>query len=183
MTGETIDESRIRVVFSAEEIQSRIEGLAEEIAASGLKDVLVVAILKGSFIFAADLIRALHGAGLSPQVDFLTLASYRTGTTSSGQVDIVRDVDVDVTGRDVLLVDDILESGRTLQFAKSLLADRQAKRIETCVLLDKPEQRAANIAADYRAFECPPLFVVGYGMDLAYRYRELPYVGFIPEEE
>ena len=155
----------------------RIETLAGEIAAAEYHDLLVVAILKGSFIFAADLIRSLHNAGLSPQVDFLSLSSYKEGTTSTGRVDILRDVDLDVGGRDVILVDDILESGRTLRFAKDLLSNRGARRIATCVLLDKPVTRAAEITADYRAFQCPDVFVIGYGMDMAYRYRELPYVG------
>jgi hypoxanthine phosphoribosyltransferase len=110
-------------------------------------------------------------------VDFISLSSYRTGTASSGRVEIVRDIEADVRGRNVLIVDDILESGRTLAFAKDLIRARQAARTLTCVLLDKPAVRAASIVADYKAFECPDLFVVGYGMDLAHRYRELPFVG------
>ncbi len=167
----------IAVIYSAEEIAARIGALAESIAAAEMDNLLVVAILKGSFIFAADLIRALHGAGLSPEVDFISLASYRGGTRSSGRVEILRDVESDVAGRNVLLVDDILESGRTLAFAKDLMAARGARRVQTCVLLDKPVPRAAEIAADYRGFECPNLFVVGYGMDIANRYRDLPFVG------
>jgi hypoxanthine phosphoribosyltransferase len=167
----------IEVVFSAATIAERIDAMARQIAQAGLEDVLVVAILKGSFVFAADLLRALHRAGLSPQVDFLSLSSYRTGTVSSGSVEIVRDIEIDVAGRNVLIVDDILESGRTLAFAKDLIAARRAARVLTCVLLDKPVRRAAEIVADFRAFECPEVFVVGYGMDLAHRLRELPFVG------
>ena len=167
----------IEVIFSPEEIAGRIETLAGEIADRRLDDLLVIAILKGSFIFAADLIRALHGVGLSPEVDFLTLASYRDQTTSSGRVEILRDIQTDVAGRNILIVDDILESGRTIAYAKDLLAARGAKQILTCVLLDKPVERAAAIDADLRAFECPDVFVVGYGMDLAHKYRELPFVG------
>ena len=165
------------VVFSAQTIAEEIDGMARRIAQAGLDDLLAVAILKGSFVFAADLLRALHRAGLAPQVDFLSLSSYRTGTTSSGRVEIVRDIELDVAGRNVLIVDDILESGRTLAFAKDLIAARGAARVLTCVLLDKPVRRAADIAADFRAFECPDVFVVGYGMDLAHRLRELPFVG------
>jgi hypoxanthine phosphoribosyltransferase len=167
----------VEVVLSAEAIAERIGAMARQIARARLDNLLVVAILKGSFMFAADLLRALHGAGLSPQVDFLSLSSYRAGTTSSGRVEIVRDVELDVAGRNVLIVDDILESGRTLAFAKDLLVARGAARVLTCVLLDKPVQRAADIVADFRAFECPDVFVVGYGMDLAHRLRELPFVG------
>ena len=174
-------EPSIKTVYSQEVIQDRIRHLAAEIASAKLQDPLVVAVLKGSFVFAADLIRALYGAGMSPQVDFISLSSYGAGTRSSGQVDILRDVDLDVVSRNVLLVDDILESGRTLSFARSLLLERGAKQVMTCVLLDKPVRRGAQIEADFRGFECPDLFVVGYGMDLAYRYRELPFVGFVEQ--
>jgi len=167
----------IEVVFSAATIAERIDAMARQIAQARLDDLLVVAVLKGSFVFAADLLRALYRAGLSPQVDFLSLSSYRTATTSSGSVEIVRDIEIDVAGRNVLIVDDILESGRTLAFAKDLVAARGAARVLTCVLLDKPVPRAAEIAADFSAFECPEVFVVGYGMDLAHRLRELPFVG------
>jgi len=167
----------IEVIFSAATIAERIDAMARRIAQVGLDDLLVVAVLKGSFVFAADLLRALYRAGLSPQVDFLSLSSYRMGTTSSGRVEIVRDIEIDVAGRNVLIVDDILESGRTLAFAKDLIVARGAARVATCVLLDKPVRRAAEIAADFSAFECPDVFVVGYGMDLAHRLRELPFVG------
>jgi hypoxanthine phosphoribosyltransferase len=167
----------VEVVFSAAAIAEGIDTMARRIAAAGLDDLLVVAVLKGSYVFAADLLRALYRAGLAPQVDFLSLSSYRTGTTSSGRVAIVRDIEIDVAGRNVLIVDDILESGRTLAYAKDLVAARGAARVLTCVLLDKPVPRAAEITADFSAFECPKVFVVGYGMDLAHRYRELPFVG------
>lgn len=181
MTSEDGEHEAIEVIYSQATINQRIGQLAGEIAGVGLNDLLVVAILKGSFVFAADLIRALHMKGLSPQVDFLSLSSYRDGTTSTGRVDILRDVDLPVEGRDILLVDDILESGRTLRFACDLIKGRGAGQIKTCVLLDKPGRRAADIDADFRAFECPDVFVIGYGMDKAYKYRELPYVGRIVE--
>ena len=122
--------------------------------------------------------------GLSPQVDFLYLASYYDGTVSSGKVDILRDIESDVSGRDVLLLDDILESGRTLQFALDLMKNRGAASVKICVFLDKEVLRAKHIKleADYYGFKCPDLFVVGYGMDLAQRYRELPFVGHIIEQ-
>jgi hypoxanthine phosphoribosyltransferase len=136
-------------------------------------------VLKGSFMFAADLIRALHRAGLSPQVEFIHLSSYRAGTVSSGQVAILRDVESEVRGRDVLLIDDILESGRTLCFAKDLIAARGARRVLTAVLLEKPGKRAVSIEADHIGFVCPDVFVVGYGMDVAHSYRQLPFVGVV----
>lgn len=169
----------VEVVFSPEEIARRIDALAREIAAAELENALVVPVLTGSFVFSADLLRALNRAGVTPEVDFLSLASYRRATVSSGSVDILRDLELEVSGRDVLLIDDILDTGRTLAFAKDLVAARGARRIVTCVLLNKRVRRAVAIEADFVAFECPPVFVVGYGMDLAHRYRELPYVGRI----
>lgn len=176
------DGGNIEVIFSPEVIDARVHELAAEIRASGLDNLIVVAVLKGSFIFAADLLRALHDVGLSPEVDFITLSSYRTGQQSTGKVEVLRDLDMNVEGRNVLLVDDILESGRTLAFAKDLLSARGAQQISTCVLLNKPVDRAVDIDADFHAFECPEVFVVGYGMDVSYRYRQLPYVGCITKE-
>lgn len=167
----------IKVIFSAAQIAKRIDSLAAEIAMGKWQNLLVVAVLKGSFVFAADLIRAMHAAGISPEVDFISLSSYRKSTKSAGKVEILRDVESDVGGRNILLVDDILESGRTLAFAKDLMVARGAKRVATCVLLDKPVERAAEVVADYCAFACPDVFVIGYGMDIGHRYRELPFVG------
>jgi hypoxanthine phosphoribosyltransferase len=169
----------IRVLFDAPAIAARNAEMAEEIRKAGYADLLVVSILKGSFVFAADLIRALHPAGLAPEVEFLSLSSYRTGTVSSGEVTVVRDIDSDVTGRDVLLVDDILESGRTLAFAKEMMIARGARRVGIAVLLEKPGKRARAVDADHVGFICPDLFVVGYGMDVAHAFRELPFVGVV----
>jgi hypoxanthine phosphoribosyltransferase len=175
----TGDAPEIEVLFSAETIADRVTELGREIARTGDGDLLAISILKGSFVFAADLLRALHGAGLRPEVDFIFLASYGTGTTSTGEVRVVRDVETDVRDRRVLLVDDILESGRTLAHARDLIAARGASLVETCVLLDKQVARARAISPDYRGFVCPDSFVVGYGMDLAHRHRELPFIGRI----
>jgi hypoxanthine phosphoribosyltransferase len=172
----------VEVVISAAEIAARLEALAREIAAERLENLLVVAILKGSFVFAADLIRALYRAGLKPEVDFIALSSYRKSRTSSGKVEILRDLDLNVEGRNILLVDDVLDSGRTLVFAKDLLSARGARKILTCVLIDKKVTRSVDVVADLRAFECPDEFVVGYGMDAAHRYRELPFVGRVMKE-
>jgi hypoxanthine phosphoribosyltransferase len=171
--------NRIRILYNEAAIAQRNEELAAQIAALQPNNLLVVAVLKGSFMFAADLIRALHRVGLSPQVEFVHLSSYREATTSSGQVEILKDVESEVRGRDVLLVDDILESGRTLAFAKDLLAARGAHKVWSAVLLEKPDKRAVAIKADFVGFQCPDLFVVGYGMDVAHSYRQLPYVGVI----
>ena len=169
----------IEVIFTPEQIAARIEVVAADIAKAQLDNLLVVAVLKGSFMFLADLVRAMHRAGLAPEVEFMMLSSYRKSTKSSGAVEILRDIETSVEGRNVLLVDDILESGRTLAFAKDLIAARGARTIKTCVLLNKPIRRAVQVEADFKAFDCPELFVVGYGMDVGHRYRELPYVGHV----
>ncbi|MGQ0484667.1 MAG: hypoxanthine phosphoribosyltransferase [Hyphomicrobiales bacterium] len=179
MSELSIDGHRIAVLFSDTEIAARIAILATEIAARQPKRLLVVPVLKGSFVFAADLMRAMHHAGLSPEVDFMILASYRSATVSSGRVEVLRDIESNVAGRDVLLIDDILESGRTLAFAKDLIAARGAAIVMTAVLLEKPGHLAANIKADFRGFLCPDKFVVGYGMDMAHQFRELPFVGHV----
>lgn len=170
---------KIRVLFSVEDIDCRNAEIAREIAAMELPNLLIVAVLKGSFVFASDLLRALYDAGVSPEVDFMSLSSYGAGTTSRGQVTILRDVESDLRGRAVILVDDILESGRTLAFAKDLMVARGALSVHSCVLLDKPGKRSANIEADFTGFECPDVFVVGYGMDVAHAFRELPFVGVV----
>jgi hypoxanthine phosphoribosyltransferase len=172
----------IRVLLDAETIAARNLEMAREIAAAGYRNLLVVSILKGSFVFAADLIRALHGAGLAPEVEFISLSSYRTGTTSSGAVTLVRDVESDVKGRDILLIDDILESGRTIAFAKQLMLERGAARVGVAVLLNKPGKLAQPLVAEHVGFVCPDLFVVGYGMDVAHAFRELPFVGVVVEK-
>ena len=169
----------ITPLFSAEQIAGKVETLAREIAAASPPDLVIVAILKGSFIFAADLIRALHRHGLKPEIDFIFLASYGTGTVSGGEVKVLRDVETDLAGREVVIVDDILDSGRTLAFAKASLERRGARSVKTCILIDKQVPREAPIVPDFVGFHCPPVFVVGYGMDLAHRYRELPFIGQI----
>lgn len=177
MDTQTTASPQLEVIFTPEAIAHRLGEIAGEIAKAGLDNLIVVAILKGSFVFAADLIRALHSVGLAPEVDFMTLSSYRKARVSAGQVSILRDMDLDVRGRNVLIVDDVLDSGRTLAFAKDLIAARGAGAIKTCVLLDKRSRRAVTLEPDFCAFECPDVFVVGYGMDVAHRYRELPFVG------
>jgi hypoxanthine phosphoribosyltransferase len=168
----------IEPLFTADVIAKRNSELAAEIVNGPTNDLLVISVLKGSFIFAADLIRALHEAGIAPEVEFITLSSYGKGTVSQG-VRIIKDIDSDVKGRDILLIDDILESGRTLQFARDLMLERGANHVSIAVLLDKSVKREEKLEADYVGFECPDYFVVGYGMDVAYAFRELPFVGVV----
>lgn len=171
----------IRILYDIPTIAARNEELAAEIAGSGYSNLLVISILKGSFVFAADLIRALHNAGLEPEVEFISLSSYGAGSESSGQVRVVKDIESEVQGRDVLLIDDILESGRTLSYARQLMQERGANRVGVAVLLEKPGKRAVEMTADHIGFMCPDLFVVGYGMDAAHAFRELPFVGVVED--
>ena len=172
----------IKVLYDEETLANRNEELAEAIAKAGYENLLVIAVLKGSFVFAADLLRALYRAGVPLEVEFMSLSSYGTGVKSSGNVRVVRDIETLVEGRDVILVDDILESGRTLAFAKGLLRERGASRVDIAVLLDKPGHRVVDLNAEFVGFECPDKFVVGYGMDKAHSYREVPFVGYLDEE-
>lgn len=173
-----VDGKSIEVLFSADTIAKRNLELADEIAKRGLRKLLVISILKGSFVFAADLIRAMHDAGLEPDVEFITVSSYGKGT-ESGEIKLLRDIDSDVEGRDVLLIDDILESGKTLKFTRDLMLERGARSVTLAVLLDKSVRRKTDIEADFKGFECPDYFVVGYGMDVGHSFRQLPYVGVV----
>ncbi len=171
----------VRTLFSEAEISTRVDQIARDVADRTGADILVVAILKGSFVFTADLIRALHRAEVRPQIDFMQIASYGTGTESSGQIEVIRDLTDPVAGRDVLLVDDILDSGRTLSFAQDRLLRTGARRVQLCVLLDKQVRRVQQVDADFVGFECPDEFMVGYGLDHANFYRELPFIGVLED--
>lgn len=168
---------QVTPLISEAEIKARMKTLAKEIAASMGNEVMVISLLKGSFMFTADLIRALHAEGVKAQVDFITLSSYGKGTTSSGTVTVSRGISEDVSGKSVLIVDDILESGRTIDFARKLVSD--AKHVKVAVLLEKPGKLAVEIKADFIGFTIPDKFVVGYGLDYANSYREIPFVGVL----
>lgn len=171
---------KIETLFDEAAIAERVEGIGRAIADAAPNRLLVVAVLKGSFMFAADLMRALHRAGLEPEMEFIHLSSYGAGTESR-EIRVLRDVESDVAGRDVILVDDILENGRTLAFARDRLIERGAGSVRVAALLDKPSRRKSAISADYVGFECPDLFVVGYGMDMGHKWRQLPFIGHVVE--
>lgn len=175
------DQPQINVLYDEDTIRERVEALARELADARLHRPLVVAVLKGSFVFAADLIRALHRTGLAVEMEFIHLSSYGAGIRSSGTITVLRDIESDVKDRDVVLVDDILESGRTLAFARDLIAGRGARSVQVAALLDKPNRRVATIEADHVGFTCPDRFVVGYGMDMGHAYRQLPFIGYVVE--
>ncbi|MEM8798067.1 MAG: phosphoribosyltransferase family protein, partial [Pseudomonadota bacterium] len=151
----------VRILFNEEEIAERNRELAEDIAAKGYRELLAVIVLKGAFVFAADLVRALHLAGVTVTVECMSLSSYGASEQSSGEVRVIRDIQEDVTGRDILLIDDILESGRTLAYAQKLLLERGANRVDCAVLLQKPSRRVEKFEAAFTGFECPDVFVVG----------------------
>jgi len=173
-----VRDKKIEVLFSAEEIARRNNELAEAVALSELKNILIISVLKGSFVFAADLIRAFQRAGISPEVEFIYISSYGKGT-QAGEIRLLRDIDTDVKGRDIILIDDILESGNTLQYTRDLMLSRGANKVAIIALLDKSSKRKAEIKADFVGFECPDKFVVGYGMDAGFAFRELPFVGIV----
>ncbi len=158
-------------------ISERVDSLVDEIIDEAKPDKLVVVgILKGSFMFLADLMRSFHRHDVHPRIDFLTLSSYGSGTVSSGSVAIIHDIREDLSGADVLLVDDILDTGRTLAFTRQLMLKRGARSVHSCVLLDKKAHRAVEFEADYAGFPIDDHFVVGYGLDYDNLYRELPHI-------
>ena len=172
------------ILFSRDQIRHRVDELIDEIAANCDTDNLIMlGILRGSFIFLADLVRGFERHELHPRIDFITLSSYGAGTESSGRVKITQDTDVDLTDADVVVVDDILDSGRTLKFARDLFLERGARSVQTCVMLDKKTERAVNMEADHIGFPVDDVFVVGYGLDYNNHYRELPHIAEVTFSE
>lgn len=163
-------------MISAKSIAARIEELATEISTrfAGTDKLIVVGLLRGSFVFIADLVRELD---LPVEVDFLEASSYGNSTHSSKEVRILKDLRGEIAGRDVLVVEDIVDTGFTLHHVLHLLESRKPARMEVCVLLDKPTRREVDIKATWTGFVIPDEFVVGYGIDFAQRNRNLPYIG------
>ena len=163
--------------FTAKQIDDRVNDLVDEMAEYCRSDSFVmIAILRGSFMFFADLVRQLNRHGVHPRIDFTTLSSYGSGTESTGVVMVAKEMTVDVHDADVFLVDDILDTGRTLTFARKHVLELGARSVRTCVLLDKPSRRLVPIEADHVGFQIEDFFVVGYGLDYDSYYRELPYI-------
>nr|WP_210166738.1 hypoxanthine phosphoribosyltransferase [Devosia sp. A16] len=165
-------------MISAKAIAARVEALAKEISShyAGTDKLVVVGLLRGSFIFIADLVRELD---LPVEVDFLEVSSYGNSTESSREVRILKDLRGEIEGRDVLVVEDIVDTGYTLKHVLEILATRHPKRIEVCALLDKPSRRETNVKARWIGFEIPDKFVVGYGIDYAQRNRNLGHIGAV----
>ena len=165
------------VLFSASQIQERIDGLVEEMAGDcQAENFVLIGILRGSFMFLSDLVRDLYDHGIHPRIDFMTLESYGSGTNSQGVPRVTKDISVDVTDAKILLIDDILDTGRTLRFAREHMKLKGASEVKSCVMLDKPSRRSIEIKADYVGFTIEDHFVVGYGLDYDSYYRELPYI-------
>lgn len=171
------DELRISTLVEEAALRARVEEMAAAIAATLPPDVTMVGLLKGVFVFAADLVRALDAQGFRPRIEFLQVSSYGSAMTSSGNVKVIGTMPDAVAGRDVLLLDDILDSGRTLSFTRDMLLERGASRVWTCVLLDKPSRRVLPCDADFVGFTIEDVFVVGYGIDYDERFRHLPFIG------
>ncbi len=163
-------------MISAKEIAARVEALAREIAGhyAGTDKLVVVGLLRGSFVFIADLVRELE---LPVEVDFLEASSYGNSMESSREVRILKDLRGEIEGRDVLVVEDIVDTGHTLHHVLNILKTRNPARLEVCALLDKPTRREVDIKATWTGFEIPDAFVVGYGIDYAQRNRNLPFIG------
>ncbi|EOI5777601.1 hypoxanthine phosphoribosyltransferase [Cronobacter malonaticus] len=167
----------VEVMISEAEIKARVEELGRQITEryqdSG-SEMVLVGLLRGSFMFMADLCRQVH---VAHEVDFMTASSYGSGMSSTRDVKILKDLDEDIRGKDVLIVEDIIDSGNTLSKVREILSLREPKSLAICTLLDKPSRREVDVEVEYVGFSIPDKFVVGYGIDYAQRYRYLPYIG------
>lgn len=171
----------IKELISEEKVENRIRALAAEISEDYAgKELHMICILKGASFFMCELAKRCT---IPVSIDFMSVSSYGSGTRSSGLVRVVKDMDDPIEGKDVLVVEDIVDSGRTLRFLGELLSSRGAGSIKYCTLLDKPERRVVDLKVDYTGFTIPDEFVVGYGMDYDQKYRNLPYIGTVSFDE
>lgn len=169
-----------KILITKEEIEKRIDELASKINRDYEgQEVLCVGILKGSVIFLADIVRKLN---VTVSMDFMIVSSYGKSTETSGQLNIKKDLSTDIKGKHVLIIEDIIDSGITLSKLVEILKEREPASVEICALLNKPERRLAHVDAKYIGFEIPNEFIIGYGLDYAEKYRELPFVGVLKRE-
>ena len=165
------------IMFTKEQLEGRIGELAAQLDKEYAgKNPLMVGILKGSVMFYADLLRAMT---IPVEMDFIAISSYGSGSKSSGEVKLIKDLDRKIEGRHVIIVEDIIDSGYTLSYLKRMLYSRKPESVKICALLDKYSRRVVPIEADYKGFDCEDEFVVGFGLDYAERYRKLPYIGIL----
>ena len=180
MAKSNMDQDILKVLITQDEIQARIQELGDRLYERFHdKNPMFVGVLNGCFIFMADLVRA---AQLKSEVEFIGLSSYKNATKSSGSVQITRDLQRDINGRDIIVVEDILDSGLTLRHTVDYLMTKHPASLKICTFLDKPDRRRAEIQADYVGFTIPNLFVVGYGLDYCQQYRNMPYIGVLKPE-
>ena len=170
----------VEILLSQEQIQQRIAELAADIRRDFPDDLHVVAVLKGAFMFLSDLVRQMPGR---VSMDFMAVSSYAKGTTSSGEVRLLKDLDTTLDGRNVIIVEDIVDTGLTLHYLQEILRARNPKSLRTACLLSKPSRRLIDVKVEYIGFTIEDRFVVGYGLDYAERYRNLPYIGVIGTSE
>lgn len=171
---------KIRELLSEEEVDNRIRQLGEQITRDYEgEELFLVCTLKGASFFACELAKRIN---LPLTLDFIAVASYGDGTQSSGEVRMIKDLDESIEGKNVIVVEDIVDTGRTLSYLMEILKKRNPRTLKLCSLLDKPERRVVDIKADYTGFEVPDLFVVGYGLDYAQKYRNLPYIGVVESD-
>ncbi|MFN7916910.1 MAG: hypoxanthine phosphoribosyltransferase [Vicinamibacterales bacterium] len=171
-----VDRRPSRVLISEEQLRARVAEMARTIRADYPENVHIIAVLKGAFMFMSDLVRHLEG---SVSMDFMAVSSYAKGTTSSGEVRLVKDLDTALDGKDVLIVEDIVDTGLTLTYLQDILRARNPRTLRTACLLSKPSRRKVDVAVEYVGFTIEDHFVVGYGLDYAEQYRNLPYIGLI----
>ncbi|MCD7734568.1 MAG: hypoxanthine phosphoribosyltransferase [Clostridiales bacterium] len=176
-----MDQDIAEVLYSEKQLQRRVAELGAQISKDyeNKEDVVLVGILRGCYVFMADLSRYIT---IPCRMDFMSVSSYGKGTSSSGQIEIKKDLSDTINGAHVILVEDILDSGNTMDYLKKVLSVRNAASIRICTLLDKPERRTKPVTADYYGFLVPDAFVVGYGLDYAEKYRNLPYIGILKPE-
>lgn len=180
MAKSNMNQDILKILMSEEEIKNRIQEMGDELYDRfENKNPMFVGVLNGCFIFMADLVRATQ---LKSEVEFIGVSSYKNATKSSGVVQITRDLQRDISGRDIIIVEDILDSGNTLHFLKSYMETKGAASITIVTLLDKPSRREKPIAPDLAGFEVPDEFVVGYGLDYCQQYRNMPYIGVLKPE-
>lgn len=170
----------LKVLISEEELRSKVKELGAKISADYAgKNLMMVSVLKGSIVFMADLMRAIT---VPCEIDFMSVSSYGADVKTSGVVKIIKDLDQKLEGKDLLIVEDILDSGMTLSYIREMLQQRNPSSIKLCTLFDKPERRSVDIQADYSGICVPDEFIVGYGLDYDEKYRNLPYVGVLKPE-
>ena len=168
---------RVRVLLTEEEVDARIKAIGEQISKDYEgKEVHLICVLKGGSFFMCELAKRIT---VPVSLDFMSVSSYGTETKSSGVVKIVKDLDETIMGKDVIVIEDIIDSGRTLSYLLEMLKDRKPASLRLCTLLDKPDRRVVDVNIDYTGFAIPDEFVVGYGLDYAQKYRNLPYIGIV----